>query len=93
MAPAVCADRAPIPPPSNHRTLATARQVDALPLLTRVHLVEVCRVAGQLAQRQGPPPLPAGPGGAPRVDAAAALVLRALLRTLWRLWYHEVQSP
>src|SRR5713101_7856632 len=90
MAPTVCADPAPIPPPSSHRTMATALHLDALTLVTRLHLLEVCRVAVQLAQQQCPPPLPAGAGGAPRVYTEASLLLLALLRTLWRLSYQEV---
>jgi hypothetical protein len=53
MAPAVSADQAPVPPPSYHRTMATALHLDALTLVTRLHLLhllEVCRVAVQLAQ-------------------------------------------
>ena len=92
MAPAVCADRAPIPPPSSHRTMATALHLDALTLVTRLHLLEACRVAVQVAQQQCPPPLPAGPGGAPRVYAEESLLLLALLRTLWRLSSQEVHD-
>jgi hypothetical protein len=51
MAPAVCADRAPIPPPSYHRTMATALHLDALTLVTRLHLLEVCCIAVQVAQQ------------------------------------------
>src|SRR5215470_11696842 len=85
---------APIPPapPSYHRTVATALHLDALTLVIRLHLLEVCGVAVQVAQQQCPPPLPAGPGGAPRVYSAASLLLVALLRTLWRLSYQEVQD-
>ncbi len=66
--------------------------LDALTLVTRLHLLEVCRVAVQLAQQQCPPPLPAGPGGAPRVYSEASLLLLALLRTLWRLSYLLISS-
>src|SRR5262245_36265730 len=92
MAPAVCADPAPIPPPCYHRTMATALHLDALTLVARLHLLEMCCVAVRLAQQQCPPPLPAGPGGAPRVYAEASLLLLALLRTLWRLSYQEVHD-
>jgi hypothetical protein len=67
MAPALCANQAAVPPPSYHRTTATALHLDALTLVTRLQLLEVCRIAVKLAQQQCPPPLPAGPGGAPRV--------------------------
>lgn len=92
MAPALYTNQAPVPPPSYHRTMATALHLDALTLVTRLRLLEVCRVAVQLAQQQCPPPLPAGPGGAPRVYSEASLLLLALLRTLWRLSYQEVHD-
>jgi transposase len=92
MAPTVCADPAPIPPPSYHRTMARALHLDALTLVTRLHLLEMCWVAVRLAQEQCPPPLSAGPGGAPRVYSEESLLLVALLRTLWRLSYQEVHD-
>src|SRR5258706_1792990 len=89
--PLPCAlDRAPIPPPSSHRTMARALHLDALTLVTRLHLLEMCRAAVQLARQQCPPPLPAGPDGAPRRYSEESLLLLALLRTLWRLSYQEV---
>ena len=39
-----------------------------------------------------PPPLPAGPGGAPRIYREESLLLLALLRTLWRLSYQELHD-
>src|SRR5262249_15965267 len=54
MAPALYATQAPVPPPSYHRTMATALHLDALTLVTRLQLLEVCRVAVQLAQQQCP---------------------------------------
>ena len=92
MIPAVCADQAPVPPPSSHRTMATALHLDALTLVIRVQLLQMCRIAVHLAQRQCPPPLPAGPGGAPRVYTEETLLLLALLRTLWRLSYQELHD-
>jgi len=65
MTPAVVTDQAPIPPPSYHRKIAYALHLDALTLVTHLHLLTLCRVAVQMAQRRCPPPLPAGPGGAP----------------------------
>ena len=82
MAHAHCTHPAPVPPPSYHRTVATALHLDALTLVIRLHVLQMCRVAVQLAQRQCPPPLPAGPGGAPRVYTEETLLLLALLRTL-----------
>jgi transposase len=92
MTPALGPDQAPVPPPSYHRATATALHLDALTLVTRLQLLQVCRVAVQVAQQQCPPPLPAGPGGAPRVYGDASLLLLALLRTLWRLSYRETHD-
>jgi transposase len=92
MAPARCPVQAPVPPPSYHRTMATALHLDALTLVTRLQLLALCQLAVQLAQRQRPPPLPAGPGGAPRIYREESLLLLALLRTLWRLSYQEVHD-
>lgn len=81
-------DTAPVPPPSYHRALAkqpTALHITALTLVTTLHLLALCRLAVRAAQRRCPPPLSAGPGGAPRLYAEASLLLIALLRTLWRL--------
>ena len=92
MAPAVGLDQAPIPPPSYHRTMAAALHVDALTLVRRLELLALCRVAVYLAHQQCPPPLPAGPGGAPRIYSEESLLLLALLRTLWRLSYQELHD-
>lgn len=62
MTPVVVTDQAPIPPPSYHRTFATSLHLDALTLVSRLHLLALCHVAVQMAQRRCPPPLPAGPG-------------------------------
>src|SRR5260221_10988695 len=72
--------------------MATALHLDALTLVTRLHLLELGRVAVQGAQRQCPPPLPAGPGGGPRVYSEESLLLWALLRTLWRLSFQELHD-
>jgi hypothetical protein len=66
--------------------------LDALTLVTRLHLLTLCRLAVQQAQRHCPPPLPKGPGGAPRRYSAASLLLIALLRTLWRLSPREMSD-
>ena len=63
---AVSSDRSPIPPPSYQRRFSRALHVDALTLVRRLHLPVLCRVAVHLARRRCPPPLLAGPGGAPR---------------------------
>jgi len=88
MVPAPCKPTAPVPPPAYQRALTKrgpALHIDALTLVTRLHLLTLCRLAVQQAQRRCPPPLPAGPGGAPRRYTEESLLLIALLRTLWRL--------
>jgi transposase len=92
MTPAPDTNLAPVPPPAYSRTVASALHLDALSLVTRLHMLELCQGAVQLAQRHGPPPVPAGPGGAPRVYSEESLLLLALLRTLWRLSYQEVHD-
>jgi Transposase DDE domain len=92
MAPALCTTQTPVPPPSYHRVAAMALHVDALTLVTRLHLLEICRMAVHLAQQQCPPPLRAGRGGAPRLYAEESLLLLVLLRTLWRLSYQEAHD-
>ena len=80
MTPALCTHQAPVPPPSYHRALATALHLDALTLVTRLELLALCRLAVHLAHRQCPPPLPAGPGGAPRVYTEETLLDRKSTR-------------
>jgi hypothetical protein len=86
---------APVPPPAYHRIRAQvgpALHIDALTLVTRLHLLALCRLAVRLAQRHCPPPLPAGPGGRPPVYHEETLLLIALLRTLWRLSYQDMHD-
>jgi hypothetical protein len=85
-------DQAPISLPSYHRALATSLQLDALTLVRRLQLLALCHRAIQLALRRCPLPLPAGPGGAPRIYAEESLLLLAPLRTLWRLSYQELRD-
>jgi hypothetical protein len=95
MVPVPCQSTAPVPPPSYQRAVAKRTptlHVDALTLVTRLHLLALCRLAVQLSQRHCPPPLPKGPGGAPRIYSAESLLLIALLRTLWRLGYQEMRD-
>lgn len=95
MVPALCASTAPVPPPSYQRALVKrtpALHIDALTLVTRLHLLTLCRLAVQLSQHHCPPPLPKGPGGAPRRYSAESLLLIALLRTLWRLGYQDMHD-
>lgn len=84
-----------VPPPSYQRARAkqpAALHVTALALVTALHLLDLCRLAVRQAHRRCPPPLPAGPGGRPRVYAEESLLLIALLRTLWRLSYREMHD-
>ena len=90
-----CVSTAPVPPPAYYRAQAKggpALHLDALTLVTRLHLLALCRLAVRLAHRRCPPPLPAGPGGRPRVYSEESLLLIALLRTLWRLSYQDVHD-
>jgi hypothetical protein len=92
---APCARTAPVPPPAYHRAQAKVGpplHVDALTLVSALHLLALCRLAGRLARRRCPPPLPAGPGGRPRRYREESLLLLALLRTLWRLSYQDLHD-
>lgn len=85
----------PVPPPAYHRVqarLGPALHIDALTLVTTLRLLILCRLAVRLARRRCPPPLPAGPGGAPRVYSEESLLLLALLRALWRLSYADMRD-
>jgi hypothetical protein len=82
MAPALYANQTPVPQPAEHRSMATALYLDALTLVTRLQLLEGRRVVVQVAQQPCPPPLPAGPGGAPRRSREEPLLLLTLQRTL-----------
>jgi Transposase DDE domain len=91
----VLSEQVPIPPPAYHRAqarLGPALQMDALTLVRTLHLLALCRLAVRLAHRRCPPPLPAGPGGAPRLYSEESLLLLALLRTLWRLSYQDLHD-
>jgi len=72
--------------------LGSSLHIDALTLVKSLHLLTLCHLAGRLAHRRCPPPLPAGPGGAPRTYSEASLLLLALLRTLWRLSYQDMRD-
>src|SRR6266704_2801101 len=95
MMPLVLINQAPVPPPAYHRMqarLGSSLHIDALSLVKTLHLLTLCRLAVRLAHRRCPPPLPAGPGGAPRSYSEASLLLIALLRTLWRLSYQDMRD-
>src|SRR5438477_1136383 len=95
MMPTVVKEQAPIPPPSYQRAqarLGPALHMNALTLVTTLHLLTLCRLAVRLAHRRCPPPLPAGSGGSPRTYREESLLLIALLRTLWRLSYEDMRD-
>src|SRR3954451_10293475 len=95
MMPTRVTEQAPVPPPSYQRAQARLRRalhIDALTLLTTLHVLALCRLAVRLAHRRCPPPLPAGPGGAPRTYREESLLLISLLRTLWRLSYQDMHD-
>jgi transposase len=95
MMPLVVSNQAPVPPPAYHRMqerLGSSLHIDALTLVTTLHLLTLCCLAVRVAHHRCPPPLPAGPGGAPRIYSEASLLLIALLRTLWRLSYQDMRD-
>src|SRR5260370_13101184 len=95
MMPTVVAEQAPVPPPAYHRAqarLSRALHIDALTLVTTLHLLALCRLAVRLAHRRCPPPLAAGKGGRPRSNSEESLLLISLLRTLWRLSYQDMHD-
>jgi transposase len=95
MMPIVVNEQPPVPPPAYHRAqrrLGASLHIDALTIVTTLHLLALCRLAVRVAHRRCPPPLPAGPGGAPRTYSEESLLLIALLRTLWRLSYQDMRD-
>lgn len=79
----------PVPPPSYHQSVARSLHLHALYLVEQLHLLPLCELAVAWAHHQCTPPLPARPGGRPRISTDASILLMALLRTLWRLTYEE----
>src|SRR2546427_10081352 len=95
MMPLIVTEQAPVPPPAYPRAqarLGPVLHIDALTLVTSLHLLALCRLAVRLAHRRCPPSLSAGPGGAPRTYSEESLWLIALLRTLWRLSYADMRD-
>ena len=95
MMPTIGNSAAPVPPPAYYRAqerLGPTLHIDALTLVTTLHLLALCRLAVRLARHRCPPPIPSGPGGAPRTYSEASLLLIALLRTLWRLSYQDMRD-
>ena len=53
MVPVPCVSTAPVPPPAYHRAqvkVGPALHIDALTLITRLHLLALCRLAARLAR-------------------------------------------
>src|SRR5215469_10923885 len=95
MLPVSCEARAPVPPPAYHRAEAhrpTALHLDALTLVTRLHLLALCRLTVRYAHWRCPPPLVARTGGRPRRYAEESPLLIALVRTLWHLSYQDMHD-
>src|SRR5579885_1000001 len=95
MMPTIVQEQAPVPPPSYQRAQAKqgpALHITALTLVTTLHLLALCRFAVRIAHRRCPPPLPAGPGGAPRTYSEESLLRIGLLRPLWRLSYQDMRD-
>ena len=95
MMPIFMKEGAPIPPPAYQRVqarLGPALHIDALTLVTTLHLLTLRRLAVRLAHDRCPPPLPADAGGAPRTYSEESLLLISLLRTLWRLSYQDMHD-
>jgi hypothetical protein len=85
---------APVPPPCYRRAqarLGTALHLDALTLIRTLHLLTLFHFA-VVAYLRCTPPLPAGPGGAPRTYSEESSLLISLLRTLWRLSYQDMHD-
>jgi len=78
-------EQTPVPTPAYHRAqvrLGPALHIDALTDgSTPCNSSALCRLAVRLAHHRCPPPLPTGPGGAPRTYSEESLLLIALLRT------------
>src|SRR5258708_37279837 len=68
MTPTTMNEQIPVPPPAYHREqarLGPALHIDALTLVTTLHLLALCRFAVHVAHRRCPPPLPPGPPAPP----------------------------
>jgi DDE family transposase len=66
--------------------------IDALTLVTSLHLLALCRTAVRLTDARHPAALPCPRGGRPRTYAPESLLLIALLRVLWRLSYADMTA-
>jgi len=78
--------QAPVPPPSyqhGQARVASALHIDALTLVTTLHLLALCHLAVRLAHRSCPLPLPAGPER--QLSSSATKALTAALAAVKRL--------
>jgi len=74
--PTLIKEQTPVPPPCYQRAqarLSRALHIDALTLVTTLHLLALCRLAVRLAHRRCPPPL----RGLARGEDHAPIVKRA----------------
>src|ERR1700682_279068 len=90
MMPMISNEAAPVPPAAYRRAqarLGPALHIDALTLVNTLHLLTLCRLAVRLAHLRCPPPLPAGPGGAPRMYSEECLysIRPRIIRLAWPL--------
>ena len=76
------ADQAPVPPPAYHRALAGALQLDALTLVTRLHLLPLCALAVRLAAAVSATPACGAWRRAPRLLRGVAAAARAVAHAL-----------
>ena len=75
-------EQAPVPPPCYQRAqarLKPALHLDALTLVRTLHLLALCHFAVRVAHHRCAPPLPAGPGEAPRTYSEASLLYQIRL--------------
>ena len=90
MVPVPCHSTAPVPPASYQRAVAKRTRtlhVDALALVTHLHVLALCRRAVQWSQRHCRPPFPKGPGrGASHLQRRELAFDRAAAGTA----YHEL---
>ncbi len=78
MVPTLWSTTESVPPPAYHRAVAPRPRrlhIDALTLVTTLHLLALCRLAVRQAHQICPPPLRRGPGGAPRRYQEESLLL------------------
>ena len=75
MMPTLIKEQAPVPPPSYNRIQAKRSRdlhINALTLVTTLHLLALCRMAVRMAHRRCPPPL----RGIVQVDIPAYIAKR-----------------